>query len=180
MFFNCSTIFSLFVPCPGTPHELARSKAIIKSSLIFLLVFILTLFNSYFDLYGPEIYGLNYQNIYQEYPYIVVMPTIIKPIYYMCIFIVLFTASRNLQKKAFLGSIIKKLGEYSFGIYLVHAFFIYIGYFILKKLSVFPNKIIFYPLLFFFVITLSFFCVVYLSNFPYSSLIGIEKNKKVR
>lgn len=179
-FFSYIYYFVLGIYVCKNSQKMINQVKSTKISRILFLIIILTIFNAYFNLYGPEIYGLTYKALYQTYPYFAVLPTVTKPIYYSSIFVVLFIVSRKLiQKESFLSKILVKLGKYSFGIYLIHVFYVYIGYLILTKIGISTDKIIFYPVMLSFVLTFSYISVYCLSYFPYSTLIGIENEHNI-
>lgn len=106
---------------------------------------------------------------------------LLNSVYYPFIFSVFLIISYNLlnnrNKRLDFSRTISLIGEYSFGIYLIHPLFItIIVMLIFPYFSINFNYLIFYPALFILTLLLSYFSVYLLSYFPYSeTLIGIKK-----
>lgn len=125
------------------------------------------------------IYGMYYGDLYEIYPYLKIVTIIIDPIYYSFIFaIFIFTSKILVQKESVHSTIIFELGKFSFGIYLVHGVYLYIILDLFEMISIYPTDIIFYPLLFILMISLSYISVYSVSRLPFSKLIiGYQRTK---
>lgn len=101
------------------------------------------------------------------------------PIYFPLIFSILLIVSIKLKNvKNLYSSLIFNLGNYSFGIYLIHGSFLHeFPYIINKKMNISYTQWEFYPLLFIFTLGLSYLSVRFISYLPHSEMIIGIKNK---
>ena len=151
-----------------------KSKKIYSIVLFFISIF-LTIIISMFWIKGI----IDYNYFYGIPKIYFVIPIIIEVVYYPIIFILLFEISRYLMKrKNIIASSIYLLGKYSFGIYLIHVFFIRIAIKLFGYVNIDFNNWIFYPLLFIITIVLSLFSTYFISYFPYGKLIVGVSNRK--
>lgn len=89
---------------------------------------------------------------------------------YACIFGLCYRAAVYLNSnKGLLSLFVRKMGKYSFGIYLVHIFFLTIIIDWLKTISITYSDAIFYPLSLMGTIIMSFISVYIISFLPYSN-----------
>lgn len=104
---------------------------------------------------------------------------LILPALYLCMFALLFRAARALLRKSgALPSAFLSLGRYSYGIYLIHVFFLYALFFWLEDFGIHPDSWLYYPLHFCGVLILSYVSIRLISLVPGSSiLIGPHRTK---
>ncbi len=98
----------------------------------------------------------------------------INPLYYVVIFALCFYISLNIvSSRSTTLKLLEKIGAYSFGIYLVHAFILYIIVLAFQRFGFDWNNWLFYPLMCIITLVLSYLSVEILQKFPYSEyLIG--------
>ncbi|WP_265582386.1 acyltransferase [Methanofollis aquaemaris] len=96
----------------------------------------------------------------------------ITPLYYVVIFALCFSISLHLlSSKTVIFKLLEKIGHYSFGIYLVHAFILYMLVLVFPKFGFDWNNWFFYPLTFCLTLILSYISVEILQKIPYSTYI---------
>ena len=98
----------------------------------------------------------------------------INPLYYVVIFALCFYISLNIVcSRSVALKLLEKIGAYSFGIYLVHAFILYVLVLVFPEFGFDWNNWLFYPLMCIITLTLSYLTVEILQKFPYSEyLVG--------
>lgn len=117
----------------------------------------------------------DYNKIPREY---FIVPELIGSLYFPSIFLILLAIGSNISnKRSACLNFIFLLGKYSFGIYLIHVFFIQaITKIIYPYLSIDHNQWIFYPVLFVSTVLLSYFSVQRIARLPHSEIIIGIKN----
>lgn len=123
-------------------------------------------------------------NVYSEFerisPTLWTLQNILNPALIISITIVLSKLSLALQKPkdTIISRIMKELGNHSFGIYLIHMFFLRLIFKILIVINITHNNWIFYPILFLSVIILSYISTALINYMPHSNLIiGTHKKR---
>lgn len=121
-------------------------------------------------------------NAYEDFervtPTLWTLQTILNPALIISIIIVLSKLSLALQKSGhtIISRIIEELGNHSYGIYLIHMFFLRIVFKTLIAIEITYSDWIFYPTLFICTIILSYISTALISYMPHSNLIiGIHK-----
>jgi surface polysaccharide O-acyltransferase-like enzyme len=98
--------------------------------------------------------------------------TMITPLYFVLIFILCFKISLHIvSHKNEIFKFLDKIGHYSFGIYLIHAFILYEVILQFAKLGFTWNNWLFYPVTFCLTLILSVFSVEVLRKLPHSKYI---------
>jgi surface polysaccharide O-acyltransferase-like enzyme len=120
---------------------------------------------------GMEIYGTNEINTLFLLPI-----KTIEPLQYILSFILLWKISSKLiDRNNFIVRLLKDIGRFSFGIYLVHVFFIIVLTKILEPYNITFTDWIYYPIIFFCVSILSYLTCKIISFAPFSYyIIGIR------
>ena len=128
----------------------------------------------------PIIIGLTTGFRFNDIPlYYLIGSEIVYPILRISTFMLLFNmASSLIGKRSFLTKAVNKIGEYSFGIYLIHMFFNKYAIRLLKNHSVDYNNWLFYPTVFIVTVILSYLSVRLISYIPYSYYIIGYRNKR--
>ena len=105
------------------------------------------------------------------------LTAMINPLYYVVIFAFCFYISLNIvSSRSAALKLLEKIGAYSFGIYLIHAFILYIIVLTFPRFGFDWNNWLFYPLICIITLVLSYLSVEVLQKFPYSEyLIGSTK-----
>ncbi|MCT8337804.1 acyltransferase [Methanoculleus sp. Afa-1] len=105
------------------------------------------------------------------------LTAVIDPLYYVVIFAFSFYISLNIvSSRSAALKLLEKIGAYSFGIYLIHAFILYIIVLTFPRFGFDWNNWLFYPLICIITLVLSYLSVEVLQKFPYSEyLIGSTK-----
>ncbi|AET70718.1 putative acyltransferase [Desulfosporosinus orientis DSM 765] len=154
------------------------SKAYIRQTPMLLAMSLaLTVGASFAIIIGLKI-GYDYNSIPA---YFFIGPELIYPIFRVITFLVLYNAARSLLKKrrSILAKVTNKIGDYSFGIYLIHIFF---NQWIIKLLNNYQidyNDWIFYPTVFAVTFVLSYLSIRLISFIPFSYyLIGTQSRKR--
>jgi|SRR5680860_354777 len=84
-------------------------------------------------------------------------------------------------KKSIFAKVVSRIGEYSFGIYLIHTFFNQSAIRILKHYTIDYNNWVFYPSVFIITVVLSYLAVWVISYIPYSFyIIGHRNSIKIK
>jgi len=100
------------------------------------------------------------------------------PLYLILNLILLFSIICALERSkiCYLQEFLKTLSKYSFGIYLIHPFFIEAVFFLIMPiLDLNVNNWLFYPILFIFALFLSLISIKILDNIPYTSIfLGVK------
>jgi peptidoglycan/LPS O-acetylase OafA/YrhL len=113
------------------------------------------------------------------------------PLYYLCLYwltgplycliLIVFYLKLSTgwaEPRGYFLRSLEKIGEDSFGIYLVHYFFIGTFSFALVKLGLGPNNLLFYPVLFSLTLTASYLSVEGIYRLPLSAIIIGRPRKK--
>jgi surface polysaccharide O-acyltransferase-like enzyme len=99
---------------------------------------------------------------------------VVKPFYYILVFILLLYLALKISEiiPNIMTKFLQKIGNYSFGIYLIHAFILYALIQVLfPRLGFDMNNWLFYPITFMLVLSLSLTFVFLISKFPYHEYI---------
>ncbi|AKB25602.1 Integral membrane protein [Methanosarcina sp. MTP4] len=159
----------------------AYMESIKKYKVILLLILaLITIIISFFWIVGFGYYVKGFDSFYSMSTLYFIIPVIIEVLYYPLIFFLLFEASSKIMKREnLLTSIMYSLGRHSFGIYLVHFFFITLIIIQLEHFNIYSDNWVFYPILFVGTTLLSLLSVSLISNLPFGELvIGGTGNKK--
>lgn len=145
-------------------------KTLLYLMSIPLLCTIIGIFN-----YAYEYFNLDVTQILTmvgDYWYL--LTATVTPLYYVAIFALCLYISRNMvSSRAVELKLLEKIGTYSFGIYLIHAFVLYVIVLIFSRFGFDWNKWLFYPLNCVMTLIFSYFSVEVLQKLPYSEcLIG--------
>lgn len=126
------------------------------------------------------IIGLTTGYDYYSIPgYFFIGSELIYPVLRISTFIFLLNVAANLiGKRSLLAKVIYRLGDYSFGIYLIHIFFNQYAIRILKNQAIDFNSWAFYPIVFVITVVLSYLVVRLISYFPYSYYLIGHRNQK--
>ncbi|MDQ7095582.1 acyltransferase [Desulfosporosinus sp. PR] len=126
--------------------------------------------------------GLKTGHSYNEIPpYITMGSELVYPVLRIVTFLFFWNlAGRLAVRKNALSKIMAKLGDYSFGIYLIHLFFNQTTIKILGRHQIGPEQWAFYPLVFTVTLIISYVSVRLISFLPFSFyLIGLRSPKTV-
>ncbi len=135
----------------------------------------LTLGASFFIIIGLTT-GYRYNSIP---PYFFMGGELVYPVLRISTFLLLFNLAASLVgKKSILAKVVYRIGDYSFGIYLIHIFFNQYAIKILKNNTIDYNNWVFYPIVFVLTVVFSYLSVRLISYIPYSDYIIGRKNKK--
>ncbi len=147
-----------------------------QTLLLFTMSIALTIGTSFFIIIGLTT-GYRYSSIPA---YFFMGAELVYPIFRVITFLLLFNVSRILleNRKSLMAKVINKIGNYSFGIYLIHIFFNQSAIKILKGYQVDPNDWAFYPIVLVVTIVLSYLSVRLISFIPYSFYIIGSQSKK--
>ncbi len=126
------------------------------------------------------IIGLTTGYDYYSIPgYFFIGSELIYPVLRISTFILLLNVAANLiGKRSLLAKVIYRIGDYSFGIYLIHIFFNQYAIRILKNKAIDFNSWSFYPIVFVITVVLSYLVVRLISYFPYSYYLIGHRNQK--
>ena len=137
----------------------------------------LTLGSSFFIIIGLTT-GYRYSSIPA---YFSMGAELVYPALRISTFLLLFNLAASLVgKRSILAKVVYRIGDYSFGIYLIHIFFNQYAIRILKNHTIDYNNWIFYPSVFVVTVVLSYLAVRLISYLPYSYYIIGRGNKKMR
>lgn len=126
---------------------------------------------------GIGSYGIDYFKNNLDLPLIYICKwtsAIVTPFYYILIFILCLYLSFNISDRVpdMMTKWLQKIGNYSFGIYLIHAFILYIFIEVLfPKLGFTINNWLFFPITSILVLSLSMMFVCIINTFPYHEYI---------
>jgi len=96
----------------------------------------------------------------------------ISPLYYVSIFALFFYISLHIvNQKGMFFDLLKKIGNYSFGIYLIHVFIMTVLLQVFPRFGLDWNNWLFYPLIFCLTLTFSIISVDVIKRLPYSKYI---------
>lgn len=142
--------------------------------LYFMTSLALTLGSSFFIIIGLTT-GYRYNTIPA---YFFIGAELIYPILRIATFLLLYNlAASLLRKKGILAKVIYRIGDYSFGIYLIHIFFNQYAIRVLKNNSIDYNNWVFYPTVFAVTVVFSYIAVRLISYIPYSYYIIGRQSK---
>ena len=134
----------------------------------------LTLGSSFFIIIGLTM-GYSYNSIPA---YFFMGAELIYPVLRISTFLLLFNLAASLVgKTSILAKVVYRIGDYSFGIYLIHIFFNQYAIGILKNITIDYNYWVFYPSVFVVTVVLSYFAVWLISYLPFSYYIIGRRNK---
>jgi len=137
----------------------------------------LTLGSSFFIIIGLTT-GYRYNSIP---PYFFMGAELIFPVLRISTFLLLYNLAASLVgKKSILSKVVYKVGDYSFGIYLIHIFFNQYAIRILKNNTVDYNNWMFYPSVFVVTVVFSYLAIRLISYIPYSYYIIGSRNTKLK
>ncbi|MHB8073904.1 acyltransferase [Desulfosporosinus fructosivorans] len=135
----------------------------------------LTIGASFFIIIGLKT-GYDYYSIPA---YFFIGSELIYPVLRVTTFLLLLNLATSLVgKRSLLAKVIYRIGDYSFGIYLIHIFFNQYAIKILKNNAIDYNNWAFYPIVFVITVVFSYLVVRLLSYVPYSYYIIGRKNPK--
>jgi len=145
-----------------TPIYLITSLALTLGSSFFIIIGFTTGYR-YYSI--PEYFSMGGELIY--------------PFLRISTFLLLFNLAASLVgKKSLLTKAARRIGKYSFGMYLVHIFFFQYVIRILKDNNVDYNNWVFYPIVFVITVVFSYLAIWLISYIPYSYYIIGSKNTK--
>ena len=154
-------VFGMYV---GRNWDMMKRKiAGITPSGLLMIVLLCTIIVSYIWSYGISYYGSWGQTPAAYLSYAIPIRTV----QYVVTFLLLIYLAMRFQSR-----ILATMGKYSFGIYLIHPLFIYIFERMLEATDITYNMAIFYPMMFFGVLSSSFIAIFLLGKLPHSKLIG--------
>lgn len=147
-----------------------------QTLFLFTISLALTIGTSFFIIIGLTT-GYRYSSIPA---YFFMGAELVYPIFRVITFLLLFNVARSLlgKRKSILAKVINKIGEYSFGIYLIHIFFNQFAIKILKNYEIDFNNWTFYPIVYAVTIILSYLSVRLISFIPYSYYVIGSQSKK--
>ncbi|AFQ46153.1 acyltransferase [Desulfosporosinus meridiei] len=145
-------------------------------SILFAMSLALTLGCSFFIIIGLKT-GHSYSTIPE---YFFMGPELIYPAFRTITFLLLFAVSSSLleKKKSVIARVINKIGDYSFGIYLIHIFFNQSAIKFLRNYQIDFDNWAFYIIVFAVTLILSYISVRLISFIPYSYYLIGSQNKK--
>lgn len=144
----------------------------VNDKMIYLCLILSNILISFIWIKGIEIYGYFY-----KINKLFVLPSIIiEPLQYILSFILLWkTSSKLIQRNNLIYRFLKDIGKLSFGIYLVHVFYMVAVTKMLMPLNISFSSWIFYPIIFFSVSILSYSTCKLISYTRFSYyLIGVK------
>lgn len=134
----------------------------------------LTLGSSFFIIIGLTT-GYHYNSIPA---YFFMGAELVYPILRIATFLLFFDlAARLVGNKSILAKVVSRIGDYSFGIYLIHIFFNQSAITILKGMAIDYNNWIFYPIVFVVTVIFSYLAVRLISYMPYSYYLIGRRNR---
>lgn len=145
-----------------------------NDNIIYFLLILSNIFIYLIRIKGMETPGYEIDKFY-------LLPSeIIEPLQYILSFILLWKiASKLIERNDPVTSLFKDIGRFSFGIYLIHVFFIMVLIRILEPFNITFSDWIFYPIIFFCVSLLSYLTCKIISYTPFSYyVIGIRSKRK--
>ena len=150
-------------------------KGLNRLSPLYLLASLaLTLGSSFFIIIGLTT-GYRYNAIP---PYFFMGAELVYPVLRVATFLFLLSLAMSLGKRRFLSKVVNKLGDYSFGIYLIHIFFNHYAIRVLMNHHIDYNHWVFYPSVFVVTVVLSYLAVRLISYLPYSYYLIGSRNTK--
>jgi len=145
-------------------YENMKKKVLENKKLLSFFVLLFTIVISIFWIKGIIEYG-NYSNIPA---YFFIIPDLIGTVYFPLIFLLLLMSTINLKSSNRISSnILLSLGNYSFGIYLIHVVYMNVIINILfPKVNIDVDQSIYYILLFLLTLTLSYINIYIITLLP--------------
>ncbi|MBC2726386.1 acyltransferase [Desulfosporosinus sp.] len=148
-----------------------------QTSILFTMSMALTLGSSFFI-----IIGLTTGYRYNTTPdYFFIGSELVYPMFRVVTFLLLYNVARYLleKKKSVLAKVMNKIGQYSFGIYLIHIFFNQSAIKLLKDYQIGFDDWVFYPIVYLVTVVLSYLSVRVISFMPFSYyIIGFQSPKR--
>ena len=95
----------------------------------------------------------------------------IEPLFYLNIFLLLFIFVLNLNKTEFFSRCLKRIGDFSFGIFLIEVFFLILVTIILEKINFTSYNYLYYPIVFLSTLLLSVVSIIVIRKVPFSQYI---------
>ncbi|MFZ3130136.1 MAG: acyltransferase [Desulfosporosinus sp.] len=156
-------------------HSDQLKKGFNRLTPLFLITsFALTLGSSFFIIIGLTT-GYRYNSIPA---YFFIGAELVYPVLRISTFLLLFNLAVSLvEKRSILAKVVHKIGDYSFGIYLIHIFFNQYAIRILKNNTIDYNNWVFYPSVFMVTVIFSYLTVRLIGYIPYSYYIIGHRNK---
>lgn len=157
-------------------YDSLKKNFTLPTSFLFIISIALTLGTSYFIVI-PLTTGYRYSSIPA---YFFIGPEIIYPIFRVITFSFLFGLSRKFleRKRSIPAKIVNRIGDYSFGIYLIHIFFNQSAIKVLRNYQIDFDSWLFYPIVFTVTIIISYLSIRLISFIPYSYYLIGSRNKK--
>ena len=151
-----------------------RKSANRLTPIYLIMSLALTLGSSFFIIIGLTT-GYSYNSIPA---YFFMGAELVYPILRIATFLLFFDlAARLVGKKNILAKVVSRIGDYSFGIYLIHIFFNQTAITILKGMAIDYSNWIFYPIVFVVTVIFSYLAVRLISYMPYSYYLIGRRNK---
>lgn len=148
-----------------------------QTTMLFTMSMALTLGSSFFI-----IIGLTTGYRYNTTPaYFFIGSELVYPMFRVVTFLLLYNVARSLlqRRKSILAKVMNRIGEYSFGIYLIHIFFNQSAIKILKDYQIGFDDWVFYPIVYLVTVILSYLSVRVISFMPFSYyIIGFQSPKR--
>lgn len=143
---------------------------------LFLITSLALTFGSSFFIVIGLTTGYSYYSIP---PYFFMGAELVYPVLRISTFLLLFNLAASLVgKRSILAKVVHRIGDYSFGIYLIHIFFNQYTIRILKNNNIDYNNWVYYPSLFIVTVVFSYLAVRLISYIPYSYYIVGRSNKQ--
>lgn len=95
----------------------------------------------------------------------------IEPLFFLIIFLLLFVLVLNLNTTEFFSRYLKRIGDFSFGIFLVEVFFLTSVTIILGKINFTPYNYLYFPVVFLSTLLLSIVTIMVIRKVPFSQYI---------
>jgi len=146
----------------------------VNDKIVFLLLILSNIFVYLVRIKGMETPGYEIDKLF-------LLPSeIIEPLQYTLSFILMWKiASKLIKRNDLIVRLLKDIGRFSFGIYLVHVFFIMVLIRILEPFNITFSDWIYYPIIFICVSILSYLTCKIISYTPFSYyVIGNRSPKK--
>ncbi|PWB50780.1 MAG: hypothetical protein C3F06_12040 [Candidatus Methanoperedenaceae archaeon] len=146
----------------------------VNDKIVILLLILSNIFVYFVRIKGMETPGYEIDKLF-------LLPSeITEPLQYTLSFILMWKiTSKLIKRNDLIVRLLKDIGKFSFGIYLVHVFFIMVLTRILEPINITFSDWIFYPIMFFCVSILSYLTCKIISYTPFSYyVIGIRSSKK--
>lgn len=146
----------------------------VNTRMVLAVSFALVLVTSIVWIFGIYAYG----GYYKFPPYIFTVDTLVEPLLYALLFILLYQlAVYTMGFDNIISRAASSLGKYSFGVYLIHVCYLEIMIIVLGLFGLTYHDWPFYPLLFLSVLILSYVSIYFISYLPWSKYIVGTHNK---